>query len=220
MNILRATSFIGLMVLSASSLAQVNISVPGDVEILVANAIKPHLTGGVFDNEKTLSLADGQQQIVFRYKPYFAQGKDNIGVESDAIVASFTAADKDLSFKLPKYRHAKDAQKYIKNLQWSLVDKQNNQVKLKEDKLLKEGMQIGRNYLTEIAVYNQSQAPAAVAAYAPQNPQVQSYQPVRTTQPGKPAPKGATTPETMLHYWYEQADEAAKARFKKFINQQ
>ncbi|SHO58294.1 DUF2057 family protein [Vibrio quintilis] len=220
MNILRTSSFIGMMALSASSMAQVNISVPGDVEILVANGIKPHLTGGVFDYEKTLSLADGQQQIVFRYKPYFSQGKDNIGVESDVIVASFTATNKSLSFKLPKYKHAKDAQKSIKNLQWSFIDKQNKKVQLTEDKLQKEGMQIGRNYLTEIAVYNQTQSPAAVSAYAPKNAQVQPYQSGRHIQSGKPAPQGATTPETMLHYWYEQADDATKARFKRFVNQQ
>lgn len=43
----------------------------------------------VFSAKKTLTLEDGQQQIVFRYQPYFTQGNDRIQVESEVIVATF-----------------------------------------------------------------------------------------------------------------------------------
>ncbi|MEI8634547.1 hypothetical protein P4S72_26020 [Vibrio sp. PP-XX7] len=33
--------------------------------------------------------------MVFRYEPYFQQGKDNIGVESDVIIATFNETGKN-----------------------------------------------------------------------------------------------------------------------------
>lgn len=44
---------------------------------------------------------------------------------------------------MPKYRDAPQATKAIKTMQWQLLDQQGKAVELRQDRLIKEGMQIG-----------------------------------------------------------------------------
>jgi uncharacterized protein YccT (UPF0319 family) len=223
-NIYKRITFMGMIIFSASAYAEVTINVPPTIDILVANGVKPQLSGGIFDSQKQFKLQDGLQQIVFRFEPYFAQGDDKIGVETDVDVLKFSAANTMLNFQLPKYRSPRDAEQHINNHQWSLTDPQGHAVNLIQDKIIKEGVQIGRNYYTETAIYNQSHKRASVPQFSPNILGGQAI-PAATTTIAQPArtftPKAsASTAENMLHYWYEQADEQTRMRFKQFINKQ
>ncbi|MDW6004510.1 DUF2057 family protein [Vibrio mangrovi] len=201
-------------------MAKVTIDVPEAVDILVANGSKAEISGGgFFDSQKKLHLENGLQQVVFRYEPFFQEGKENIGVESDVIVAVFNAEDTGLAFQLPKYRNSREAQDRIGNMQWSLTNQNGQNVEVTKDKLLKDGMQIGRNYYTEMSIYNQSGKVASIPEYAPQNVAQIKTIPARSVTSSQ-TKTSATTAETMLHYWYDQADEQTRSRFKQFINQQ
>src|SRR5690606_16097507 len=124
--------------------------------LLVANGQTPKLSGSLFATSKTATLPDGENQIVFRYEPFFSQGNDRIGVESDVIVAKFNANSSELSFALPKYRDHRVAESEIKQLNWQLVDADGQTVEKKEDKLIKEGLQIGRDFRREVEDYNRA----------------------------------------------------------------
>lgn len=139
---------------AASASAKVTMEIPDTIDLLVVNGSSPKLSGGFFDATKKLELEDGEQQIVFRYSPYFSQGNDRIIIDSEVVIATFDAANQELRFDMPKYRDAPQATKAIKTMQWQLLDQQGKAVELRQDRLIKEGMQIGRNFEFETAEYN------------------------------------------------------------------
>ncbi|MDW6094109.1 DUF2057 family protein [Vibrio rhizosphaerae] len=220
MNISKTLSFTSMILLSGSAMAAVTIDLPESVDILVVNGGKADISsGGFFSSQRKLQLEDGLQQIVFRYEPFFQEGKDNVGVESDVTVAVFNAADAELTLQVPEYRNSREAREQISHMQWSLTNQDGQKVPVTQDKLLKDGIQFGRNYDTEMSVYNQSDKVASVPEYAPQSGLSAKTIPTRSTAASQ-TKASASTAETMLHYWYEQADEQTRARFKQFINQQ
>ncbi|WNJ97532.1 DUF2057 family protein [Vibrio ruber] len=220
MNISKALSFTSMILLSGSAIASVTIDLPESVDILVANGGKADISSdGFFSSQRKLQLEDGLQQIVFRYEPFFQEGKDNIGVESDVTVAVFNAADAELALQVPQYRNSREAREHIGSMQWSLTNQDGQKIPVTQDKLLKDGIQFGRNYYTEMSVYNQSDKVASVPEYAPQSGLSVKTIPARSLKSDQ-TKASASTAETMLHYWYEQADKQTRARFKQFVNQQ
>ncbi len=206
MNLIKPLSFALAVVFSASAAAKVTVEVPNTVELLVVNGEKPKTSGSLFSSSESLELADGENQIVFRFEPFFTQGEDRVGVSSDVVIAKFTAQDKELVFSLPEYRDAKAAQKDIKSFEWSLVDNNQQAVEIKQDRLTKNGMQLGRNYSQETLEYNRTGAIASVS--------------VAGSSMLMPTNANSDTAEEMLHFWYNKADKQTQQRFKQFINAQ
>ncbi|MDS1870506.1 DUF2057 domain-containing protein [Vibrio vulnificus] len=215
MNIIKPLTCILAMSISGLVTAAVTLHVPDDVTLFVANGQKAKLSGSLFASSKTIELPNGENQIVFQYEPYFSQGNDRIGVESNVIIAKFSANDTDLNFELPKYRDHRVAEQEIKQMQWQLVDEQGAAVTKSEDKLVKSGMQIGRDYAREAADYNQTGGIAAIGTAV--SVATIKTEPVANVETKVKA--GDNTAEEMLHFWYDKADEATKARFKAYINQ-
>ncbi|HAS6175565.1 TPA: DUF2057 domain-containing protein [Vibrio vulnificus] len=215
MNIIKPLTCILAMSISGLATAAVTLHVPDDVTLFVANGQKAKLSGSLFASSKTIELPNGENQIVFQYEPYFSQGNDRIGVESNVIIAKFSANDTDLNFELPKYRDHRVAEQEIKQMQWQLVDEQGAAVTKSEDKLVKSGMQIGRDYAREAADYNQTGGIAAIGTAV--SVATIKTEPVANVETKVKA--GDNTAEEMLHFWYDKADEATKARFKAYISQ-
>ncbi|HDY7990630.1 TPA: DUF2057 domain-containing protein [Vibrio vulnificus] len=215
MNIIKPLTCILAISISSLATAAVTLHVPDDVTLFVANGQKAKLSGSLFASSKTIELPNGENQIVFQYEPYFSQGNDRIGVESNVIIAKFSATDTDLNFELPKYRDHRVAEQEIKQMQWQLVDEQGAAVTKSEDKLVKSGMQIGRDYAREAADYNQTGGIAAIGTAV--SVATIKTEPVADVETKVKA--GDNTAEEMLHFWYDKADEATKARFKAYINQ-
>ncbi|ENM5813691.1 DUF2057 family protein [Vibrio mimicus] len=195
---------------AASASAKVTIDIPDTIDLLVVNGSSPKLSGGFFDATKKLELDDGEQQIVFRYSPYFSQGSDRIIIDSDVIIATFDAANQDFTFDMPKYRDAPQATKAIKKMEWQLVDQQGKAIEMRQDRLIKEGMQLGRNFEFETAEYNRKGGIAALTSSIATQPLTQQ----------EASNAAASAAEEMLHFWYNKADEETKARFKDFVNKQ
>ncbi|MFV0447038.1 MAG: DUF2057 family protein [Vibrio sp.] len=206
MKLIKPLSYFLAIVFSATAAAKVTIEVPSSIDVLVVNGAKPSTSGSLFSSTKSLELEDGQNQIVFRFEPFFNEGNDRVIVESDVVIAKFTAQEKELTFSLPEYRDAKAAQKNIKSFEWSLMDKNGSLVKVDQDRLVKQGMQIGRNYYQEASEYNRTGAIASIAD--------------ATSPVGNIAVQGVaadSTAEEMLHFWYNKADEKTRARFKEYV---
>ncbi|EIU7614606.1 DUF2057 domain-containing protein [Vibrio vulnificus] len=215
MNIIKPLTCLLAMSISGMATAAVTLHVPDDITLFVANGQKAKLSGSLFASSKTIELPNGENQIVFQYEPYFSQGNDRIGVESNVIIAKFSATDTDLNFELPKYRDHRVAEQEIKQMQWQLVDEQGAAVTKSEDKLVKSGMQIGRDYAREAADYNQTGGIAAIGTAV--SVATIKTEPVANVETKVKA--GDNTAEEMLHFWYDKADDATKARFKAYINQ-
>lgn len=211
--ILKPVALCALLGLSTSVFANVTITLPSNVDLLAANSETPKINGNVFSNTKSITLPDGENQIVFRYKPVFRQGGDTEIVTTEAIITKFTASDVELTFDIPEYRSAELARDFDKNPTWKLVDKDGNAVDVKQDKLTNPGFQIGRNYDQESVAYNKKGGIAAITAtgaLAVTEAAIQS--PAANSQ-------YKTTEEQMLHYWYEKADKETKQRFLQSIIQ-
>jgi uncharacterized protein YccT (UPF0319 family) len=209
------------LAMSSMAFADVTVSVPDDVSVLAANGEKVKLDGGFFASERTLTLPDGVNQVVFRFTPFFNKGNDRVSVESDVIVTSFTSSDSKLALQLPEYRNLNDAEDNIKDLDWKLVDASGNAIAVKQDKLIKEGMQIGRDYVREVEDYNRTGGVAAIAvAGAMVQPMTLPAEIPEDMKQARAAVKADSTAEEMLHFWYQKADAETKARFKAYINQQ
>lgn len=205
MKLIKPLSYVLALAFSASAAAKVTIEVPSSIDLLVVNGAKPAMSGSLFSSTKSVELEDGQNQIVFRFEPYFSEGDDRVGVASDVVIAKFTAQDKELVFSLPEYRDAKMAQEKIKSFEWSLVDKSGSAISIDQDRLVKEGMQLGRNFYQETKEYNQT---GAVASITDKNAASMAI-----TQPIA----ADSTAEEMLHFWYNKADAETKARFKEYV---
>lgn len=216
MKTIQSIALLSAIVAAPSVLADVEIQVPSSVDILAVNEAKPDLDGGLFSSHKTLTLPDGQNQIVFQYQLAFDKGNDREFVDSDAVIATFDATDTTLTFDLPKYRNTAEAKSGFKNLEWSLVDENQNEISVKQDKLVKDGMQIGRKYPQEAKEYNQQGGIAALAIGTTAGVTAAVVQPV--TLPAKIDGNAANTAEEMLYFWYEKADAETKQKFKDYVN--
>lgn len=192
--------------LSTNALADVTISIPDTVKVLLVNEQKPQLDGGLFSSQKTVTLPDGENQILFLYKPYFTQGKDRIIVESDPIVAKFAAKESELVFDFPSYRNVREAKAEIKSADWQFKNQNGQVVSVQQEQLAKEGMQIGRNFKLEIAEYNRHDGIASLNKSLPM-----------PTNVSMDDLKGENTAEQMLHFWYQEADKETQQRFKQFL---
>jgi uncharacterized protein YccT (UPF0319 family) len=209
MNLIKPALCTLTMIFSVSVLANVTLEIPDTINLLAVNGQKPETSSSLFSSAKSLELADGEQQIVFKYEPYFTQGNDRVIIESDAVIATFTAKDAKLNFAMPEYRDAHRAEKEIKNMQWSLIDQAGQPLIIKQDRLLKDGYQVGRDYIREANDYNRAGGVAAIGMT-----DVAMLQD-ELTQSGNVQ----NAAEEMLHFWYNKADEKTKARFKEFVNQ-
>lgn len=214
-------ALISALVAAPFASADVEIKVPSSVDILAVNESKPDLDGGLFSSHKTMTLPDGQNQIVFQYQVAFDQGNDREFIDSDTIIATFDASNTTLTFNMPKFRNINAAKEGMKGLQWSLVNSDQQTVETKEDTLVKKGMQIGRNYPTEAASYNKQ---GGVAALTTATASVATVNAAAASTPVQPVTLPANvkasdnTAEEMLYFWYEKADDATKQRFKEFVN--
>ncbi|GAB2646600.1 DUF2057 family protein [Vibrio panuliri] len=209
-----ATLISGLF-LAASVHAEVKIDIPDNIQVLAVNAEKAHVEGGLFSASKTLTLADGENQVVFRYAPYFSKGNDRIIVESDAVITKFTAENQQLSFDLPQYRNEREAEKQIGDWQVKLLDQQSQPIAIEQDVLQKDGLQIGRDYVQESKEYNRTNGIASLAAAGA----VVTTSAQAVTLPAN-IKVDSNTAEEMLHFWYQKADVETRAKFKQFVNQQ
>ncbi|MFA0094778.1 DUF2057 family protein [Vibrio splendidus] len=219
MKTLQSIALLSTIIVAPNVLADVTIEVPSSadalVEVLAVNEAKPDLDGGFFSSSKTLTVPDGVNQIVFKYQLAFSQGNDREFVDSDTIIATFDAADTALTFDMPKFRNTNEAKKGLQNLDWKLVDENQNAISVKQDKLVKDGMQIGRKYPQEAREYNQKGGIAALTVGASAGAAAVA-QPV--TLPAKIDGNAANTAEEMLYFWYEKADAETKQKFKDYVN--
>ncbi|MFA0409259.1 DUF2057 family protein [Vibrio splendidus] len=219
MKTLQSIALLSTIIVAPNVLADVTIEVPSSadalVEVLAVNEAKPDLDGGFFSSSKTITVPDGLNQIVFKYQLAFSQGNDREFVDSDTIIATFDAADTALTFDMPKFRNTNEAKKGLQNLDWKLVDENQNAISVKQDKLIKDGMQIGRKYPQEAREYNQKGGIAALTVGASAGAAAVA-QPV--TLPAKIDGNAANTAEEMLYFWYEKADAETKQKLKDYVN--
>lgn len=215
-SLLLALSVVGF---SNAAMAKVVLQLPQNVDLLAVNGAAPEKAKGLFpsDNEE---LKDGINQIVFQYIPTFTLHKSDLRkAYSDVYVAKIKASDTSLTFKLPDYRNLENARQNIANMHWSLVDDNGHDVVMAQDKLKKEGVQFGRDYVAEVQRYNQTMGPAVLTSGAVVLNQAKtSSTEVSTSADKKATPSNAkVTNLKQLKLWYKKSSPQERKAFRKWI---
>ncbi|PQJ89507.1 YccT family protein [Aliivibrio sifiae] len=193
---------------SVSANASIQLTIPGDVELLLVDNQEVELESSFFSTSSNLELENGEHQIAFRYNPVFKQGKDNIIVSSDIIISKFSASDKEITFKFPTYNSPEKAEAFNTDLNWQLIDQNNTKIPYAQSQLIHHGVQVGRNIQFELAQFNTTNDPAAFKEGI-----------VTVTHKEIKNEQGQNTAEQMLHYWYEKADKETQDRFSAYLLQ-
>ncbi|EMC2455714.1 DUF2057 family protein [Vibrio cholerae] len=206
------------MLSSGSVLANIELNLPAEIDLLSVNMHSPQLDGQLFGDKKA-ELENGENQIVFRYISSFNEREDVTKVYSDVIIAKFTASDVNLSFELPKYKDAKEARKKITHLEWKLVDDSSREIIKQEDILSKAGIQLGRNYNHEATEYNQKGGIAAIGYTRVILPTPHHQTAVDTNlklENASTISQGSNNLE-QLQLWYSKTSKEERKAFKKWM---
>ncbi|GIU53888.1 MULTISPECIES: DUF2057 domain-containing protein [Shewanella] len=221
---------LALLITSPMSFAASILDLPNNVEVKMLN-------GKTYDGDDDIALTEGTNQIVFRYVVNYRDSGMQTQFNSNAVVLTFDANNDQYELELPSIRNKNAANKFNKQPAMTLTNSQDKSVSFKSDVLVKEGLQIGRDYPEEMAIYNQSQLAASVTAFAPvvtapiaATPVIATTQATLVTETQvAPIPAVVVKPKTiaedqaeiseMLDYWYNKANQDTKAKFKAKINQ-
>jgi uncharacterized protein YccT (UPF0319 family) len=226
-----------LSFLGESTRAGVTLELAEDVTALVVNGKKARVEGD-------LSLPDGVNQIVVRYQGVLGRGGDM--AYSDVFVVRFEAEHQTLKMVIPRITRESALDRFNREADIKIVDASGNRLVVKTAKLKKDGFQLSRDYEAEVALFNQTDSPAAVSTAPRSTSQVNKKVPVSRkgaeeqqsapqifagaqVSEKDPAPSGAKaasepsvnsdTAEEMLKYWYQQADQETRERFKRWIDE-
>lgn len=196
--------------LSFPTLADIKLELPYSADLVLVN-------GQEASGNDTLTLQNGENQIAFRYQDGYRENGEQQVFKSEVIIMSFSGQDASYQLKMPKLRNSQDTRKFNKSPKLTLTDSQGNSVDFTQDKLIKHGLQLGRDFEAEIAAYNLTDKPAALKSVVAVQPVAPAY--TNKANAHSQQPQGKNVAENMLNYWYEQADQATRERFKARINQ-
>ncbi|MGP1835011.1 DUF2057 domain-containing protein [Shewanella frigidimarina] len=191
-----------------------------------------------------LSMPDNMQQIAFRYQARYRDNGSQNDFVSDVVILRFQASEQNYQLTLPTINSASRANQFNDQPTITLTDNTGKSIVFTQDKLMKSGLQIGRNFAQEIALYNESGAIAAIASAKRITSKTTTAAPVVPLAPVAPValvPVAKTTEVTasnntadtqvnkteditqaevsrMLDYWYQKANPNTQAEFKAKIN--
>lgn len=209
--------------------AGVSLQLPEDLTMVAANGKNTRISGSA-------SLPDGVNQIVvylkkvFESKPFDKNAEIN---SSDAFVIKFQARNEALRLKMPAIEDTFDLDRFNKKPNIKIVNAAGQAITIHTQKLSHNGLQFNRNFEEELKQFNASNSPAAVqtATDLQRQPDPDTSSAGLPTKPAaKPQPHAtgdsaaaSNTPnmaEEMLKYWYQQADEKTRQKFKIWLERQ
>ncbi len=220
----------GLFYAGSYSWAAVTLKLPKNIYILAAN-------GKNLKSHNTADLPNGINQIVIQYQgePGAKLSSDGDVEYSDTFVVKFTAENQELEMIIPWIRTVGNLEEWNKTPDIGIETSAGDGIDIQVSRLQKTGLQVFRNYAQELAAFNHTSAPASLdhsssGAFS-MNADVSGNQPapLAETKPVPPTAAGAhktaqqpapqsNMVEDMLKYWYQQADEQTRQKFKTWIH--
>lgn len=199
----------------AATLADIELNPANGVGILAING-KPVESGTLFSGAPELKLANGKAQIVAEYTAEIIESADDYVLEkTDTFVLTFEARDTTVSIQAPEISSRYDLKAFNETGNWRLLDTQGNTLPFTFGKLEKEGFQLGRDYEKELKKFNSSGSSAALNSLA-----IETHSFQNTSQPYTAADNAHPDQKMvgqMLQFWFEQANEETKNKFKSWI---
>lgn len=209
------------LILCQSSFAA-SLQLPNNANTVLVNGVATEQQHVALD----ITTPQGLQQIAFRYHARFRDQGSQHSFSSDVIILRFAASDQDYQLALPSIRSQSNAARFNDSPALTLTDQAGNAVEFTQDKLMKKGLQLGRDFEQEIAKYNNAANPASWSAAKETTTPITSTVSTSTaaTVPATVITDNTEQPNqaevsTMLDYWYQKASPQTQAEFKARINQ-
>jgi|GEM_PF-603537 len=228
-RLMRLFSCVSLALLTLNSnqlLAETVLKIGNGVSVLAHNG-QELADSDFIANGTQLRLNEGTNQLVARYAVEL-RGSDGDIERSHAFVLRFNAAKNQMvTLSAPVIRKQRELERFNRNGNWTLKDSNNTALPYQHAALMKEGFQLSRDYTQELAVFNQSNNPAALnkSIRKPNNSQPATAEKTSTTvsnsaySDSHQEKNHEPMPLQMLKYWYNQADSKSQYEFKAWIAQ-
>lgn len=208
--------------LTVSAIADNTLIIPEKSKLLVLDGKE----ADQLNSNHGLALGNGRHQLVFQLKALVRDGGDtNLFASSPYIMTFDLSGDQTYTIKGPMLKTARDTDRlsHSPKAYFSLTDGNGQNIPFEFSVLNKSGLLIGADTVEDIQKFNLSDNPAAVQEMAGTvyiaAPQGAAYQVAHQSQPAVLPPPAAAQPmsESMLQYWYNQADEVTRERFLKWV---
>ncbi len=218
----RALAVVMTTALALPVLADNILTMPGKSNLLVLDG--KNVKSLAIESKKKLSLPSGKHQIVFRLETIVKNAGDQDIFKSRPYLMTFSLqGDQKFTITLPTLRTTRDSEELAKDPAESirLNDQSGKAVPYEFATLSLAGVQLGMDLSDEVRRFNLRGEPASVRELAG-NVYVMSAgnhsMPVQTDVSLQSASANAISQrqgmsETMLKYWYNQADKETRERF-------
>nr|WP_229381162.1 DUF2057 family protein [Shewanella psychropiezotolerans] len=100
---------------SLPAYAKLTLTLPKSAQLLVVNGVE-------MEDETSLELNDGNNQIVFKYNTSFRQQGEQRRFTSEAVILTFNGQGSAYKLSLPRLRSDSDADKFNKLAELTLID--------------------------------------------------------------------------------------------------
>ncbi|RTE65253.1 DUF2057 domain-containing protein [Amphritea opalescens] len=203
---------------SSSAMAEVKFSVGSDIMLIAVNGSEI-VNDSFFENTDTMILPNGKNQILVQYSTEVkASGGSEIET-TDAHVIVFNAEDTAVHLSAPEIKKLSQFREFNLGGAWLLSDNAGTKIQYLSQPLIKEGFQINRNYEQELRTLNESDTPVSMK----KSMTLVGFS--STAEPNTPMLKqnanevdSINLPETLLRYWYLNADLETRAKFKVWLD--
>lgn len=198
-----------------------SVQVSAGVTINLDECIEAHVVDGMglkSSAGNSIELSNGTHQIVVSCAVTLGRSNDDSVPEvSDAFVLQFTAIDTELTLSAPTIQSRRQLERFNSEGNFRLVDPSGQTVPYRADVLKKEGFQLFRDYVEELAAFNRSSAPAAVRTDAPDTTGSANDGIGAAHQGGAADTADQEMVRQMLRYWYLKADMKTRNEFKSWM---
>ncbi|ABZ77098.1 conserved hypothetical protein [Shewanella halifaxensis HAW-EB4] len=209
-----------LLLFTPSAFADVTLSMPSNSELVLVNGVDA-------SGRDTLNLKNGINQIAFRYLGRYQQQGSQTQFQSDVIIIKFDQSNAQLALSMPSVRSGNAADKFNQSPQVTLENQYSNLVPFELGMLIKKGLQLGRDYETEMTAYNLTEQKASLNIQPTATNVIPTTATIAVAAANTPAntsdkPEASNQVDVgqMLDFWYQQADEETRKAFKKRIENQ
>ncbi|MDP2571068.1 DUF2057 domain-containing protein [Vibrio penaeicida] len=149
-----------------TTLADIEISMPKDVQLMIVNGEDIGYSSFGFDYQETLTVPNGTNQLVFRVAKVVTEaGSKNTKFKSQPLVATFDARDTSLELTVPRITTLSQGEAFNKEPKFFL-NSPTGQVDSLKTGQIKVGFTFMPDMVQEVSNFNASSEPASLAAFS------------------------------------------------------
>lgn len=195
---------------SSSVIADNTLSVASGVSIIAVNGYEINKSS-LFGHEGNIVLPNGKNQILVQYTQEIKSSGSFEIENSDLHVLDFSADNQEISLLVPDIKRLSEFRQFNGGELWLLKDSSGQLIEYVSQPLLKEGLQINRDYERELQEFNSAGGDVAI------NNSMGSQKLFLSINNSNKS-DSVSLAKTMLMYWYSNADIDTRKSFKSWIS--